>query len=106
MQALYGTKNDVQKQKFSDLLEKSQHYSVLVDGSSRFQKSPTYIKGELRDYQIQALNWLISLYENKIGGILADEMGLGNKLFYSESESVPGIMYYIFQARLFNRSRF
>ena len=28
----------------------------------------------MRDYQIQGLNWLISLYQNGINGILADEM--------------------------------
>jgi SWI/SNF-related matrix-associated actin-dependent regulator of chromatin subfamily A member 5 len=28
----------------------------------------------MRDYQIQGLNWLISLFENGINGILADEM--------------------------------
>jgi SWI/SNF-related matrix-associated actin-dependent regulator of chromatin subfamily A member 5 len=36
--------------------------------------------GEMRDYQVQGLNWLISLYENGINGILADEMGLGKTL--------------------------
>ncbi|KAJ2998923.1 hypothetical protein HDV02_003898 [Globomyces sp. JEL0801] len=36
--------------------------------------------GTMRDYQIQGLNWLISLYENGINGILADEMGLGKTL--------------------------
>lgn len=30
--------------------------------------------GEMRDYQIQGLNWQINLYENGINGILADEM--------------------------------
>ena len=31
----------------------------------RFDESPTYITGgELRDYQIRGLNWMISLYEN------------------------------------------
>lgn len=34
----------------------------------------------MRDYQIQGLNWLVSLYENGINGILADEMGLGKTL--------------------------
>lgn len=34
----------------------------------------------MRDYQIQGLNWLITLYENGINGILADEMGLGKTL--------------------------
>jgi SWI/SNF-related matrix-associated actin-dependent regulator of chromatin subfamily A member 5 len=34
----------------------------------------------MRDYQLQGLNWLISLYQNGINGILADEMGLGKTL--------------------------
>lgn len=42
----------------------------------RFEESPKYIEGgEMRDYQIRGLNWMISLYENGINGILADEMG-------------------------------
>lgn len=44
---------------------------------SRFEKTPEYINGEMRDYQLRGLNWLISLRENGINGILADEMGLG-----------------------------
>ncbi|VEU19333.1 DEKNAAC100060 [Brettanomyces naardenensis] len=42
--------------------------------------SPSYVHGTLRDYQVQGLNWLISLYENRLSGILADEMGLGKTL--------------------------
>lgn len=34
----------------------------------------------MRDYQVQGLNWMISLYHNGINGILADEMGLGKTL--------------------------
>jgi SWI/SNF-related matrix-associated actin-dependent regulator of chromatin subfamily A member 5 len=46
-----------------------------------FRESPGFIKGGLmRDYQVQGLNWLISLHENGISGILADEMGLGKTL--------------------------
>ena len=30
--------------------------------------------GEMRDYQIRSLNWMISIYEHGINGILADEM--------------------------------
>lgn len=30
--------------------------------------------GTLREYQVQGLNWMISLFENGINGILADEM--------------------------------
>ncbi|XP_069692147.1 chromatin-remodeling complex ATPase chain Iswi isoform X2 [Periplaneta americana] len=46
-----------------------------------FDQSPHYVKnGEMRDYQVRGLNWMISLYENGINGILADEMGLGKTL--------------------------
>ncbi|POS77530.1 chromatin remodelling factor 4-1 [Diaporthe helianthi] len=45
-----------------------------------FRDSPSFVKGEMRDYQIAGLNWLISLHENGISGILADEMGLGKTL--------------------------
>jgi ATP-dependent helicase STH1/SNF2 len=33
--------------------------------------------GTLREYQMVGLQWMISLYNNKLNGILADEMGLG-----------------------------
>jgi len=51
------------------------------DQAFRFESSPAYVKGgTMRDYQIQGLNWMISLYHNGINGILADEMGLGKTL--------------------------
>ncbi|KAG0666960.1 putative ATPase [Maudiozyma exigua] len=34
----------------------------------------------LKPYQLEGLNWLITLYENGLNGILADEMGLGKTL--------------------------
>ncbi|KZF23476.1 hypothetical protein L228DRAFT_209998 [Xylona heveae TC161] len=33
--------------------------------------------GNMRTYQLEGLDWLISLFENGLNGILADEMGLG-----------------------------
>ncbi|KAL3096922.1 hypothetical protein niasHS_002638 [Heterodera schachtii] len=46
-----------------------------------FENSPPFIKnGEMRDYQVRGLNWLIQLEHNRINGILADEMGLGKTL--------------------------
>lgn len=41
---------------------------------------PSSIKGKMRSYQIDGLNWLVTLYENSMNGILADEMGLGKTL--------------------------
>ena len=34
------------------------------------------IGGDLKEYQMSGLQWLVSLYNNKLNGILADEMGL------------------------------
>lgn len=41
---------------------------------------PILLKGTLRPYQKQGLNWLASLYNNGTNGILADEMGLGKTI--------------------------
>ncbi|ODQ44537.1 hypothetical protein PICMEDRAFT_74270 [Pichia membranifaciens NRRL Y-2026] len=42
--------------------------------------TPALLKGQLRPYQKQGLNWLASLYNNGTNGILADEMGLGKTI--------------------------
>ena len=34
-------------------------------------------EGELREYQLKGVKWLISLWQNGLNGILADQMGLG-----------------------------
>lgn len=61
-----------------ELLSESKKTATV---ETRFEKSPSYVHtGELRDYQIRGLNWMISLYEHGINGILADEMGLGKTL--------------------------
>ena len=55
-----------------ELLQESRKATSVI---TQFEKSPSYIKnGEMRDYQIRGLNWMISLYEHGINGILADEM--------------------------------
>ncbi|MCJ1393299.1 hypothetical protein MMC18_006171 [Xylographa bjoerkii] len=52
-----------------------------VQAETIFRESPPFIKnGQMRDYQVSGLNWLVSLHENGISGILADEMGLGKTL--------------------------
>jgi ATP-dependent helicase STH1/SNF2 len=40
------------------------------------------VGGSLKDYQLKGLEWMVSLYNNKLNGILADEMGLGIFLFF------------------------
>jgi len=44
----------------------------------RSARQPALVTGgTMRKYQLEGLEWLISLYENGLNGILADEMGLG-----------------------------
>lgn len=67
--------------------EKEEDAELLREGKQEgktnetiFRESPHFVRGEMRDYQVAGLNWLVSLHENGISGILADEMGLGKTL--------------------------
>ncbi|KPI89527.1 putative transcription activator DNA-dependent ATPase [Leptomonas seymouri] len=40
-------------------------------------ETPSYIRGKLRPYQVEGVNWLLGLFSRGVNGILADEMGLG-----------------------------
>lgn len=45
------------------------------------QDQPSLVSGcTMKDYQLDGLEWLVTLYENGLNGILADEMGLGKTL--------------------------
>ncbi|PSR86840.1 Chromatin structure-remodeling complex protein like [Actinidia chinensis var. chinensis] len=44
---------------------------------SIMEQPPCLVGGKLREYQMNGLRWLVSLYNNHLNGILADEMGLG-----------------------------
>ncbi len=83
------------QQRLKYLLEQATVYSKFL--SSKFIKSqeiepesanacasktlvsqPAIVTGgTLKPYQLEGLEWLVSLYENGLNGILADEMGLG-----------------------------
>ena len=44
-------------------------------------QQPSMLKGgDLKEYQLSGLQWLVSLYNNNLNGILADEMGLGKTI--------------------------
>ena len=48
---------------------------------TRLYTQPSSLSGgKLTNYQLDGLNWLISLYERGLNGILADEMGLGKTI--------------------------
>jgi len=46
----------------------------------RIGSEESFIRADLRAYQVEGVNWILSQYELGIGGILADEMGLGKTL--------------------------
>ncbi|SCU98320.1 LAFA_0G17106g1_1 [Lachancea sp. 'fantastica'] len=67
-----------EKEEDAELMEEEEED---IESTGLLTESPSYIEsGTLRDYQVQGVNWLLSLYENKLSGILADEMGLGKTL--------------------------
>ena len=57
---------------------KQKYYALAHTESEKIVRQPRMLTaGSLRDYQLVSLNWMISLYNNRLNGILADEMGLG-----------------------------
>ncbi|XP_074525848.1 putative global transcription activator SNF2L2 [Halichoeres trimaculatus] len=57
------------------------YYGVAHQVVERVEKqSSLLINGTLKHYQIQGLEWMVSLYNNNLNGILADEMGLGKTI--------------------------
>ncbi|MBA0714948.1 hypothetical protein Golax_013886 [Gossypium laxum] len=56
----------------------SKYYNLAHAVNERVVRQPSMLRaGTLRDYQLVGLQWMLSLYNNKLNGILADEMGLG-----------------------------
>jgi hypothetical protein len=53
------------------------YYSSVHKIREETQQPSTLVGGTLMPYQLAGLQWLVSLYNNKLHGILADEMGLG-----------------------------
>ncbi|MCO5585700.1 hypothetical protein L7F22_039636 [Adiantum nelumboides] len=65
-----------------DLLQGQRQYNSLVHSiEEKVTKQPAMLTGgELRPYQLEGLQWMLSLYNNNLNGILADEMGLGKTI--------------------------
>ncbi|GAC72587.1 chromatin remodeling complex SWI/SNF, component SWI2 [Moesziomyces antarcticus T-34] len=60
---------------------KVDYYSVAHRITERVTQQPSILSGgTLKEYQMKGLQWMISLYNNRLNGILADEMGLGKTI--------------------------
>lgn len=54
---------------------KIDYYAVAHRISEKVTRQPSLlVGGTLKDYQIKGLQWMVSLYNNRLNGILADEM--------------------------------
>ncbi|GER44714.1 chromatin remodeling complex subunit [Striga asiatica] len=70
------------KAKTGDLLEGQRKYNSVVHSiQEKVTEQPSMLQGgELRQYQLEGLQWMLSLFNNNLNGILADEMGLGKTI--------------------------
>ncbi|KAH9075751.1 SNF2 family N-terminal domain-containing protein [Lactarius deliciosus] len=60
---------------------KIDYYAVAHRIKEKVTKQPSLlVGGTLKDYQVKGLQWMVSLYNNRLNGILADEMGLGKTI--------------------------
>lgn len=57
------------------------YYSVAHRIKEEITRQPNIlVGGTLKEYQLKGLQWMVSLYNNRLNGILADEMGLGKTI--------------------------
>ena len=51
------------------------YYALVHSQSETVTVQPSLLRaGQMREYQLAGLNWMVSLYNNNLNGILADEM--------------------------------
>ncbi|KAJ1982250.1 ATP-dependent DNA helicase Snf21 [Dimargaris verticillata] len=61
--------------------QKNDYYATSHRISEVVTEQPSIlVGGKLKDYQLKGLQWMVSLYNNRLNGILADEMGLGKTI--------------------------
>ncbi|CAK65282.1 unnamed protein product (macronuclear) [Paramecium tetraurelia] len=82
---------DEVEEEMDNLISKAKQYVQYINkkqGDENSSLPNTYLKtqpsilkkGKLTGYQLQGLNWLISMQEAGLNGILADQMGLGKTI--------------------------
>lgn len=81
-EALFGARRQDGEEDGAEAREgKVDYYSVAHKIQEKVTKQASILTGgTLKDYQVKGLQWMISLYNNRLNGILADEMGLGKTI--------------------------
>ena len=78
--------------------EKVDYYHVAHRIKEEVTTQPSIlVGGQLKEYQMKGLQWMVSLFNNHLNGILADEMGLGKTIqtisliaYLVEFKKIPG----------------
>ncbi|KAK0526835.1 ATP-dependent DNA helicase Snf21 [Tilletia horrida] len=94
-ETMFGARKD---DDIADDKGKVDYYSVAHRISERVTEQPSIlVGGKLKEYQLKGLQWMVSLFNNRLNGILADEMGLGKTIqtislvtFLIERKRQPG----------------
>ncbi|KII74173.1 putative global transcription activator SNF2L2 [Thelohanellus kitauei] len=61
--------------------DSTSYYKMAHTIGEEITGQPSILEGgQLKEYQIKGLEWMVSLFNNKLNGILADEMGLGKTI--------------------------
>ena len=68
---------DTMKATFTENVTGGSYYETAHVKSEQVRQPSILTGGDLKEYQLGGLQWLVSLYNNRLNGILADEMGLG-----------------------------
>jgi ATP-dependent helicase STH1/SNF2 len=86
---------------------KIDYYAVAHRTKEKVHKQPSLlIGGTLKDYQLKGLQWMVSLYNNRLNGILADEMVTSTVLWLlARANAVaPRVLAKLFKPFLSSRS--
>ncbi|KAG5458150.1 MAG: SNF2 family N-terminal domain-containing protein, partial [Olpidium bornovanus] len=72
---------DDEGQAFEEAKVKRDYYGEAHRIKEVVHEQPSIlVGGALKEYQLKGLQWMVSLYNNRLNGILADEMGLGKTI--------------------------
>ncbi|KAA8528106.1 hypothetical protein F0562_035025 [Nyssa sinensis] len=87
--------NDDETDQAKHYMESNEKYYLMAHSiKESITEQPTcLVGGKLREYQMNGLRWLVSLYNNHLNGILADEMGLGKTV------QVIALMCYLMETK-------
>jgi len=90
MEAYASLLAETKNERLSSLLQQTEDFLRRLGASAtggfhsvveEITAQPLLLKfGTLKSYQLEGLQWLVSLYNNHLNGILADEMGLGKTI--------------------------